>query len=68
MGDAPRLVWLRTDLIEDVRLRSKFTKEEEEGFKASVEKDGVLQPIQVVEDPDGRVWLVDGEHRLRASW
>ncbi|MEM2240559.1 MAG: ParB/RepB/Spo0J family partition protein [Candidatus Bathyarchaeia archaeon] len=64
---APRLVWLKiSDIrIPDVRLRSKFTKDEEDSFRYSVEVDGILQPIQVVQDSEKNVyWLVDGEHRL----
>jgi ParB-like chromosome segregation protein Spo0J len=68
MSDGPKLVSLSSDLIRipDVRLRSRFAPEEEEAFKASVKADGVLQPLQVVEDPKTHImWLVDGEHRLR---
>jgi ParB/RepB/Spo0J family partition protein len=70
VAEGARLVWLKpSDVrIPDVRLRSRLEGPEEEAFRASIKDLGVLQPIQVIEDPKARVyWLVDGEHRVRAA-
>jgi len=66
MEKAPILQWIKTDEIRipEKRLRSKFSDSKAKLFRSSVEKEGILQPIEVVEDEEGIKWLVDGQNRL----
>jgi ParB/RepB/Spo0J family partition protein len=64
-----RLMWLKIDAIKvpPIRLSSELTGEEQESFEASIRQDGIMNPIQVVEDPQGNFWLADGANRLEAA-
>lgn len=50
--------------IPKVRANSKFTGEQEEFFKASIKKFGVLQPVLVRPLSDGNYELIGGKARL----
>jgi len=54
------------DLIDipEIRASSKFTEEQEAFFRYSAEKYGVLQPILVRPQGNGRYELIAGKHRL----
>jgi ParB/RepB/Spo0J family partition protein len=67
--ETPKLVWLKIEDVKvpELRLSSQFTDEEGEEFYASIGLDGVLNPIIVVDDPNGNRWLVDGANRLEAA-
>jgi len=60
------LQWVKTDEIRipERRLRSRFNNSKAQFFKSSMKTEGILQPIQVVEDEKGIKWLVDGQNRL----
>jgi ParB/RepB/Spo0J family partition protein len=65
----PQLCFLKVEDVKvpEYRLQSTFSEEEADEFHASIGFDGVLQPIQVIEDSDGAYWLADGFHRLKAA-
>ena len=64
-----RLMLLKIDVIKvpPIRLSSELTEEEKEGFKASIRRKGIMNPIQVIEDPQGNFWLADGANRLEVA-
>lgn len=47
--------------------RKNFDQKELEGLMDSIKKFGVLQPLLVIETPEGKYQLIAGERRLRAS-
>ncbi len=53
--------------VPNFRLTSLFTDEEAESFHASIGLDGVIQPLTVFEDSEGKIWLADGLHRLQEA-
>jgi ParB-like chromosome segregation protein Spo0J len=67
--ESQRLMWPRIDVIKvpPIRLSSELTEEEKESFEASIRRDGIVNPIQVVEDPQGNFWLADGGNRLEVA-
>jgi len=67
--EMPRLMWLRIDAIKvpPIRLSSELTEEERGEFEDSIRRDGIMNPIQVVEDPQGNFWLADGANRLEVA-
>jgi ParB/RepB/Spo0J family partition protein len=67
--EMPRLTRLKIDAIKvpPLRLSSELTEEERESFEASIRRDGIVNPIQVIEDPQGNFWLADGGHRLEVA-
>lgn len=65
MSTQMRLRHLRPDEIRvpEVRVTSIWTDEEYRDFAATVEKEGIHQPVKCILE-DGTFWLVDGLHRL----
>jgi ParB/RepB/Spo0J family partition protein len=53
--------------IPEFRLNSSFSEEGLEEFHASIGLDGVIQPVHVIRDKDGNLWLADGRHRLESA-
>jgi len=49
--------------VPDVRVTSIWTEEEYGDFTATIEEDGIQQPLKCILD-DATFWLVDGLHRL----
>jgi len=49
--------------VPEVRVTSIWNEEEYEDFQATIEKEGIHQPVKCILD-DGTFWLVDGLHRL----
>ena len=49
--------------------RERFDEQEIAGLAASIEKDGLIQPIVVMEDPEesGKYLIIAGERRYRAA-
>jgi ParB/RepB/Spo0J family partition protein len=64
-----KLMQLKIDVIKvpPIRLPSELTKEEREEFEASIRQDGIMNPIQVVEDHQNNLWLMDGGNRLEVA-
>jgi ParB/RepB/Spo0J family partition protein len=69
MEKTPTLQWLKiADIkVPEKRLGSKLGNFKADLFRLSVKNEGVLQPINVIEDKEGVRWLADGENRLEAS-
>jgi ParB/RepB/Spo0J family partition protein len=67
IGKMPTLRWVKVDdvHIPEGRLNSYF--EDREDFEASVKAEGVINPIYVIEDKDGTLWLADGKNRLETA-
>lgn len=65
MSQKMRLRHVKTSeiLVPEVRVTSIWTDEEYEDFQATIEGDGIQQPLKCVLE-DGKYWLVDGLHRL----
>ena len=63
----PTLKWLKVDDIQipEGRLKSYFDNLED--FEASVKAEGIIQPIFVFEDANGKHWLADGGNRLETA-
>ena len=63
----PTLKWLKVDdiRIPEGRLNSYF--EDFEDFEESIKDEGVINPIYVIEDKDGTLWLADGKNRLETA-
>jgi ParB family transcriptional regulator, chromosome partitioning protein len=64
----PRMVIAAVDLIDPNpdQPRRHFDDAELQELASSIEAKGLIQPIVVVQNPDGRYTLVVGERRLRA--
>jgi ParB/RepB/Spo0J family partition protein len=67
--EMPRLTRLKIDAIKvpPIRLSSELTEEERGEFEDSIRWDGIMNPIQVIEDPQGNFWLADGGNRLEVA-
>jgi len=61
-----KFIWIDPTIIEEPpsRARSYLSDEELARLKASIEKEGVKDPIKVVHTRDGRWILADGGHRV----
>jgi len=67
--EMPRLMWLKISVIKvpPIRLSSELAEEERSEFEASIKQDGIINPVQVIEDPQGNFWLADGGNRLEVA-
>ena len=68
MSEKMKFRHLKPDEIQipEVRVTSIWTDEEYRDFAATIEKEGINQPLKCILD-DGVFWLVDGLHRLEEA-
>ena len=65
MSEKMKFRHLKPDEIQipEVRVTSIWTDEEYKDFAATIEKEGINQPVKCIQD-EGTFWLVDGAHRI----
>jgi ParB family chromosome partitioning protein len=68
MSEKPKLQQIATDRIKipPVRVTAVFDDDAREVFKASLEMDGIVDPLQLIDDGK-ELWLWDGLHRLEEA-
>lgn len=68
MAEKPRLQQIATDriVVPPVRVTAVFDDDTREVFKTSLAQDGIVDPLQLIDDGK-QLWLWDGLHRLEEA-
>jgi len=65
-GELKRIAIIQITPDHRYQPRKTFNKEELQNLSASIKNEGLLQPIIINQDDNGKYWLIAGERRFRA--